>query len=174
MAMRISGVGANPYILGMLDILATDSSSDTDDSSGVLGVSSSGSSASSLYGSSKSASDISETASLLSEMSRLQSQDPDKFKDMAKDIAEKLHEEAKDSDDSTQSFSLDSLASQFSNAALTGSMKSLLPASSGASKAYGTTRPTLLSLALGGDDDSTSILEMVNSVVAKELGSLDN
>ena len=85
------------------------------------------------------ATDVSKGAQTMQKLSDLASSDPEKFKEVAQEISDKLTEAAKNSTDSNSSKMLTEMAGKFSSAATSGNMGSLTPPEppTGASGAQG-------------------------------------
>lgn len=169
--MAISNITTQSLIasLGYLDPNqnSVSDASSTDSLSALSGDSSSGTSSSGT-----SLTSISQIASLLSKLSKLEKSDPDSFKDVAAEIAQDFHDAAPQCSDVLQRLSLESLAGQFSNAAITGSLKdfNLGKATSGSAKAYmGQSTLTLLDYLNGSD--GTDLTSMFTSKL-NGLGNL--
>jgi hypothetical protein len=62
---------------------------------------------------------------LLSNLSSLEKKDPEAFQERAAQIAQDFHDAAEQCTDTLQRYSLETMAEQFSNAALSGSMSSI-------------------------------------------------
>ncbi|WP_243363002.1 hypothetical protein [Fundidesulfovibrio terrae] len=128
---------------------------------------------------------ISEGGQLMNKLKQLQSSDPEKFKEVAQTISDKLSEQAKNTTDTGAANMLSDMASGFADAAKTGSMDSLKPKSppsgsmngSGLSKnmsafnkssmesTFGTVN-TIISDALSGTTSSSSTSTTSSSTVA--------
>ena len=130
--MAINGITTTQNLIGLLGVLNPDAA-ETGGSSAASAVgtfmadSTAGSSASDLTGGTHA--DFSQTASQLSALAQLQSQSPAEFKALAKKISSDISSAAKDSSDPLQTFMLKTIAGQFSNAAMSGSLTSLVPSS---------------------------------------------
>ncbi|WP_243359579.1 hypothetical protein [Fundidesulfovibrio terrae] len=123
--MSVTGITTQSLIasLGYLDI---DQSQDTSDSSSLTSIGST--SATSAYtgiSSGASPTSISQVGTLLSSLSKLEKSDPEEFKTRAKQIASDFNDAAGQCTDTLQSYGLKSMAAQFSNAGLSGSMSSI-------------------------------------------------
>lgn len=68
---------------------------------------------------------ISQVGILLSNLSSLEKKDPEAFQERAAQIAQDFHDAAEQCTDTLQRYSLETMAEQFSNAALSGSMSSI-------------------------------------------------
>lgn len=126
--MSVSGITKQSLIasLGYLDPTQSDDVSSATSVDSLLSDSSNSSSDSSTQ---LSASTISQVGQLLSSLSKLHGKDPTAFKAAAANIASDFNTEASNLSDPLQRLTMESMAKQFSNAALTGSMSSLNMAS---------------------------------------------
>lgn len=125
--MSITGVTTQSLIasLGYLDP-TQDQTQDVSDASSLGSIGSLANS--NLYssgGSGASATDISQVGYILSSLSKLEKKDPDGFKTQAGEIAGDFNAAADQCTDPLQRYALKSMAEQFSNASLTGSMSSI-------------------------------------------------
>jgi len=168
--MSITGVSTQSLIasLGYLNI---DQSQDTSDASS-LGSIDTSSAASQYSGISSGASptSISQVGTLLSSLSKLEKSDPEEFKARAKQIASDFNDASGQCSDTLQSFGLKSMAAQFSNAGLTGSMSSinLGGAASTLAKAYaGQSSLSLLDYMNG--DQGTDFTGQLTSIMQTNL-----
>jgi hypothetical protein len=117
--MAITSITDQSLIASLGSLDTTDSTSSTDSSSLLSDLSDSSSS------SSTSLTTFSELGKLFSSLSSLQLQSNASFKMMTASIASDFHTAASESSNTMQRLSLDSMASQFSNASITGSMSSI-------------------------------------------------
>ncbi|WP_243313219.1 hypothetical protein [Fundidesulfovibrio agrisoli] len=174
--MAVSSISRQSLIaqLGYLDPSQTDSTTGatTDTSAagsiGALGGQSSDDGSSSSISSTS----ISQIASLLSKLSQLEKSDPDGFKEVAGAIAQDFHDAAPQCSDILQRLSMESLAGQFSNASLSGSLKdfNLGKATSASMRSYaGQSSLTLLDYLNGnqGSDLTSQISGMMQSNLGK-------
>jgi len=170
--MAISSITRQNLIaqLGYLDPNQADgvSGASTADSISSLGDQSSDSSSSSTT----SLTSISQIASLLSKLSKLEKSDPEGFKEVSAAIAQDFHDAAPECSDMMQRLSMESLAGQFSNASMSGSLKdfNLGKAATTSMRSYaGQSSLTLLDYLNGnqGTDLSSQISGMVQSNLGK-------
>jgi len=120
--MSVSSITTQSLIasLGYLNI---DQSQDTSETSSLASISSSSESSGISTGAAPTS--ISQVGILLSNLSSLEKKDPEAFKESAAQIAQDFHDAADQCSDTLQSYSLETMAQQFSNAALSGSMSSI-------------------------------------------------
>ncbi|MFP5240642.1 MAG: hypothetical protein ACLGQW_12495 [Acidobacteriota bacterium] len=173
--MAVSNITRQNLIaqMGYLDPSKADgmSGASSSDSVTALGSQSSGDGSSSSISSTS----ISQIASLLSKLSQLEKSDPDGFKDVAAAIAKDFHDAAPQCTDTLQRLSMESLAGQFSNASLSGSLKNfnLGKATSASMRSYaGQSSLTLLDYLNGsqGSDLTSQISGMMQSNLGGYLG----
>ncbi len=174
--MTVASLSARNSLIATLGVLDPTMTSSTDSAGSTWFSDQTDSSGSSLTSVSSAATSFSQTATLLSTLSRLSSADPETFKEAAKDISADLRQAASEATDSATAYSLSSLASQFSNAAATGSISSLATAATtqGASsrlKGYASLSAgtSLFSQSLTGNG-STGLRDVINAVIADNLG----
>ncbi|WP_243439509.1 hypothetical protein [Fundidesulfovibrio soli] len=172
--MAVSSISRQNLIaqMGYLDPNKADgmSGASSSDSITALGGQSSDGSSSSI-----SAASISQIASLLSKLSQLEKSDPEAFKEVAAGIAQDFHDAAPQCSDTLQRLSMESLAGQFSNASLSGSLKdfNLGKATSSSMRSYsGQSSLTLLDYLNGnqGTDLSGQISGMMRSNLGGYVG----
>ena len=175
--MTISSVTIQSLIAsqGYLDPTSTQDSSSTSSSSLVSALSNTTSSSSSSSSGSAS-SDISQVAYILSSLAKQQKQDPAAFKKNAAATAQDFHDAASECTDTLQRLSLESMAGQFSNAALTGSMASINLASTSntLTKAYSGSSSLSLLDCLNSDstgDFSSQVTSILNANVQLMMSS---
>lgn len=116
--------------------------------------------------SSTSAASISSAASLLSSLASLQKSDLSSFEDVAGSVADDLNAAAAKTDDASEKYQLTKLATQFSNAATTGSMSALTSTGTSSSlRGYGaSTSSSLLSSLLSGSLSTDVYRDVTGSV----------
>lgn len=174
--MTVASLSARNSLIATLGVLDPTMTSSTDSAGAAWFTDQAGDSNSSLTSVSSAATSFSQTATLLSTLSKLSASDPEQFKEAAKEISADLREAASLATDSATAYSLTSLAGQFSNAAATGSISSLAPAASaqGASsrlKGYASLSAgtSLFSQSLTGNG-ATGLRDVINSIIAGNLG----
>ncbi len=118
------------------------------------------------------ASGISKVAQLLSSLAQLEQQDPEAFKKVTAEIAKDFNEASGECADPLQKFSLKSLAAQFSNAAIKGSLAqfNLAQASSTMIRAYSSQSSMAMLDALGSSKTAKAYGQM-NSLLQTNLPS---
>ena len=123
--MSVSSI-TRQSLIASLGYLDPNQAQDVSDSSSLASTDSgTDSSQSTQVSSGSSATGISQVGYILSSLSKLEKQDPEGFKTQAKAIAADFNNAASQCTDVLQSYSLKSMAEQFSNASLTGSMASI-------------------------------------------------
>ena len=156
---------------GLTDTSGLTGSTASTDSSNALSLLTDSSSQSSSGSSQTSLTSFSQLGKLLSSLSTLQQQSPDEFKSMASQIASDFHSAASGASDAMQSISLNSMASQFSNAGLTGDMSSInLNAVTGCVAGYNAYQNNLSLLDnFNGSDTTSSIADILNQNLSSVL-----
>lgn len=150
--MAINSVSNYQSLIATLGALNVDSTQTSATSQTLLDALNSDSSSSESSQASTSTT-ISQTATLLSALSKISSNDPEKFKEITKGVADDLNAAAEDSSDPVQAYTLQNLASQFSNAAISGSLSDItsstlagnFSSSGSALKGYGSSGKSFLS-----------------------------
>lgn len=113
---------------------------------------------------------FSKGAEMMQKLSDLQTSDPEKFKQVAQSISDKLTEAAKNSTDSKASDMLTKMADKFASAAKSGDMSSLTPPE----------RPTGTAGAQGqaamkySASSGTNPMETMDSVISSALSGVDS
>jgi hypothetical protein len=173
-------------LIASLGYLDPSDTTDTTDSTGVTGLTNTADSASSSSplsaltnnasqnsssSSQISLSSFSQLGKLLSSLSSLQQQSPAEFKAMSAQIASDFHSAASGTSDTMQSLALNSMAGQFSNAGLTGSMSSInLSAVTGCVSGYNAYQNNLSLLDnLGGSNSSSQITDILSQNLASVM-----
>lgn len=171
--MTVASLSARNSLIATLGVLDPTTTKSTDGAGSTWFSDQSGGSDSSLTSVSSAATSFSQTATLLSTLSRLSASDPEQFKEMAAEISADLREAASLAPDSATAYSLSSLASQFSNAAATGSVNSLAPSVSSTNRLKGyaslSAGTSLFSQSLTGNG-STGLRDVINAIIADNLG----
>lgn len=110
---------------------------------------------------------ISEGGQLMNKLKQLQSSDPEKFKQVAQNISDKLSEQAKNTTDTGAANMLSDMASGFADAAKTGSMDSLKPKSppSGSMKGSGLSK----NMSAFNKSSMESTFGTVNTIISDAL-----
>ena len=116
-------------------------------------------------------SNFSQGAALMSKLSDLQSSDPDKFKEVAQQISDKLSEAAGSSSDSEQASMLSDMADKFATAASTGDMSSLAPPEAAAGA--GSQSQAALKYSQTGSSTGTNPMEAAGSIISEALSSVE-
>jgi hypothetical protein len=179
--MSITNVTTQSLIasLGYLDPTATDST-DASSSDPLLAASQaatpySSSSSSSSTSTSSSATSISQVGYILSSLSSLNKQDPAGFKQNAAAISKDFRSAASECSNTLQRFSLESMADQFSNASISGSMSSINLASTSNTmvKAYaGQSSLSLLDCMTGSSSQGSDFSSQVTSILNQNLSNV--
>jgi len=171
--MAITGITPQSLIasLGYLDTTDSTGTTSSTDSSSPLSALVGSSSQSSDSSSQTSLTSFSQLGKLLSSLSALQQKSPDDFKKMASTIAGDFHDAASQTSDIMQRLSLDSMASQFSNAGLTGSMSALsTSAVTGSIAGYNAYQNSMSLLdTMTGSDTSSSITDILSQNMSSLL-----
>lgn len=112
---------------------------------------------------------FSKGAAMMQKLSDLQSSDPEKFKEVAQDISDKLSEAAKNSTDSKAASLYTSMAEKFASAAQSGDMSSLTPPEAPA--AAGAQGQAAMKYAQAS---GTNPMETLDSVISSALSGVDS
>ncbi|MBF0482158.1 MAG: hypothetical protein HQK81_13925 [Desulfovibrionaceae bacterium] len=163
--------GDNTDTTGLTDSTGSTGLTGSTGSSDALSALENTSSQSSGSASQTSLSSFSQLSKLLSSLTTLQQQSPDQFKTLAAQIASDFHSAASSASDTMQSLSLNSMAGQFSNAGLTGSMSCVnLGAVTGCVAGYNAYQNNMSLLnSIGGTDSSTSISDILSQNLSSVL-----
>ncbi len=172
--MIINGIETRQYLLDQLDVLNTGSQTDGSSAASSVGSFLSGASSTATQDSTTTTqADFSQAASQMSILAQLQNQSPEAFKALAKSISEDLSSAAGESGDPQQKIMLKTIAGQFSNAATTGSMSSLVPSSKGGNtlRGYGSQKISLFSSTMA-QGQGADVFNQVGGVIKSNLASL--
>lgn len=174
--MSISGINTTQYLIGVLGALNPDPNQAEGSSAAAavgtfMGDPTSGSSQNSSVGAQA---NFSQAASQLSTLATLQNQSPEQFKALAKSIAQDLSSAAKKDSDPLQKYMLTTVAGQFSNAAMSGSMASLVPGGQGNKqlRGYGGAQISLFSPSMA-QGQGADVFNQISSVIDSNLSSLE-
>jgi len=113
---------------------------------------------------------FSKGAEMMQKLSDLQTSDPDKFKQVAQSISDKLTEAAKNSTDSKASDMLTKMADKFASAAQSGDMSSLTPPQHTAGAAGAQGQAAMKYAQAGG---GTNPMEAMDSAIESALSGVD-
>jgi hypothetical protein len=137
--------------------------------SGTSAASSLGSGGLSIQGEGGDEKKFSKGAAMMQKLGDLQSSDPEKFKEVAQTISDKLTEAAKNSTDSKASDMLTKMADKFASAAKSGDMSSLTPPEAPAGAAGASAQAAMKYAKAGGANP----MEQLDSVISGALSGVD-
>uniref|UniRef100_I2Q3X1 Uncharacterized protein n=1 Tax=Desulfovibrio sp. U5L TaxID=596152 RepID=I2Q3X1_9BACT len=113
---------------------------------------------------------FSQGAEMMQKLKDLQSSDPDKFKEVAQTISDKLTEAAKNSTDSKASGMLTKMADKFASAAKSGDMSALTPAEAPAGAAGANGQAAMKYAKSSGSNP----MEQLDSAISSALSGVDS
>lgn len=125
--MSISGI-TRQSLISTLGYLNPEDTQDVSDTSSLASMLSNNQQTTNPYANSNSgasATGISKVGYILSNLAKLQKDHPESFKENAAAMAKDFHDAASQCGDTLQRYSLESMAAQFSNASISGSMRSI-------------------------------------------------
>ena len=167
--MSVSNITTQSLIasLGYLNI---DQSQDTSSTSSLTSQSSSSGSSGISAGAAPTS--ISQVGILLSNLSSLEKSDPEAFQERAAQIAEDFHDAATQCTDIVQRYSLETMAGQFSNAAMSGKMSSINMGTTATTlaRAY-TSQASLTLLDYMNGSEGTDFSGQLTSIMTANLSS---
>lgn len=157
-------------LIASLGYLNTDQSQDTSSTSSLSSVSSGYNSTGTSTGAAPTS--ISQVGILLSNLSVLEKADPEAFQERAAQIAEDFHDAATQCTDTLQRYSLETMAEQFSNAALSGKMSSINMGTTATTlaRAY-TSQASLTLLDYMNGSDGSDFSGQLTSIMTANLSS---